>query len=765
MEPENSLITRFTSLLMMVLASAMVETAVFESGRTAMIIVWPAIWLLCGVIIQKYLPWMISSVLQTNFLAVGAFIFPFIFELARRSFFEEGYAFELQMIFGLRNMGLILSMLASKMFFQKLSVLSSLALMLFGSLMTNQIIGYFILGAYTVAGAIWLMGLYWSGLGRTAFHVGKTSSFQLQAMPLFIPWFPMGIFTASLLMLVAMMIFKPSGFSMVLAEVMPTSGGSGKLDIFARNGVGDGPEQMAGPNAQSAGMVETEKSIEDNNNSLIDAVSEVFGPPKKTNENRERMIAAGKTDLIENHGRPSENRSPSRDFETRRFSPKKSLKIQSIPGRAIYEVEGKTPLHIRVVAYEFYDWIENKWVEGRKPATRNIEVLEADWMQLLKTKTHRNWFGANEFHRLKFANPRNNLVPTPEFLQKIRIHRVDRAEYYDWDYEDVLVISGRKTLPSGLVVQTESKTINQGNLPAEMFININNHEAVAPMLVEIPESLKSEYAKIAQDITGSEPTGWRQVQKMVEWLKKDFVLNQNEPVPDGHCHPSLWFLKESKSGPDYLFATSAAFLLRALGYPTRVCLGYYASPGSYDPQTRHTPVKDSDLHVWPEILLKDGNWLVLEPTPGFETLVHTPTWGEVIEASWMLFWSETEKRKFPFMVVGCFLSLIYLFRVRLQHAIDVFLWLAIPSSNSRKMVLRTFRVLERRMKSRGWRRNPAVSPACWVRGILPYIPGARDESPEFTGMLDWSAYGPQGKNPWSPGQVSGICGKVIRQWK
>ena len=45
---------------------------------------------------------------------------------------------------------------------------------------------------------------------------------------------------------------------------MPTSGGTGDYDPFARYGVGDGPEETAGDNAQAAGMVETDKMIEDN---------------------------------------------------------------------------------------------------------------------------------------------------------------------------------------------------------------------------------------------------------------------------------------------------------------------------------------------------------------------------------------------------------------------------------------------------------------------------------------------------------------------
>lgn len=764
MAPENRFLNRFANLLMVVLSCGMVEIIALEISGYGKALINMFAWFVAGLFGQKYLPRLIHSKMSATLLSMGVLLAPFFLEVARRSFFGEGYPFEIQMVFGLRNMAMIFTMLATQQSFQKLAALASLALILFGSLMSNEPVGKVILAFYTVVGSVWLMCLYWAGLGKTAYPTRKDLSIKMETMPVVIPLVPMGVLFGTLIILGVLMAFRPAGLSVVLAEIMPTSGGSGKLDIFARHGVGNGPEETAGVNAQSAGMVETDKSIEDNNNSLIDAVSETFGPPKKPPENREKMVAAGLTELIEIHGRVPENRTPSRDFDTRRFSPKKAEKPESRQARGIYEVEGKTPLHIRVVAYEFYDWNSNRWVEGRKPLTRNIEQFKGDWMQLLKTKTERNWYGANEFHRMKFANPWKNLGPTPSFMEKFRIHRVDRPDYFEWEYEDVLVVGGRKSLPSGLIVNTECRTLNSALVPAEMFVNTSHGDASAPMLVEISKLFKEEYLQISREVAGSEPRGWKQVQNIIDWLRNGFHLNQKSTAPDEHSHPALWFLKESKSGPDYLFATSAAMLLRSLGYPTRVCLGYYASPGSFDPKTLHTPVRDTDLHVWPEILLKDGNWMVLEPTPGYEVLAMSISWIETIQNAISILLVEVMSKKVPILLLFILLFSGFLLRKRMICFFDLVFWVIFPSKNPRKMVLRAFSILERRMSRQGKLREPAVSPSSWVRRISQETSASMGLT-DFPRMLEWSAYAPLDLKPWPNKKIADVCQLIVKGWK
>ena len=149
------------------------------------------------------------------------------------------------------------------------------------------------------------------------------------------------------------------------------------------------------------------------------------------------------------------------------------------------------------------------------------------------------------------------------------------------------------------------------------------HHALAPWIdywrlrLRIQEAAHPEIERLARVWAADRPRGWPQIEAVLTKLRTEYVLDRDAAAPPEHPAPVLWFLTESRRGPDYLFATAAALLLRSLDYPTRVCLGYYAAPDAYDPETAHMPVKASDLHFWPEVLLRDGQWLVVEPTPGY----------------------------------------------------------------------------------------------------------------------------------------------------
>ena len=81
-------------------------------------------------------------------------------------------------------------------------------------------------------------------------------------------------------------------------------------------------------------------------------------------------------------------------------------------------------------------------------------------------------------------------------------------------------------------------------------------------------------------------------------------------------------------GADYLFATTAALVLRELGYATRLVAGYYAPPENYDRVEGVTKVHFADAHVWLEVCVENGRWILLEPTPGYKDSAAVWTWGD-----------------------------------------------------------------------------------------------------------------------------------------
>ena len=108
-------------------------------------------------------------------------------------------------------------------------------------------------------------------------------------------------------------------------------------------------------------------------------------------------------------------------------------------------------------------------------------------------------------------------------------------------------------------------------------------------------------------------------QQKIEAVEKYFLGFQAERIPLGagkEMHPIEDFLFERKSGHCELFAGAAALLLRAMGMPTRLAVGFRVEP---EEGTDVLTVRNGDAHAWLEVWTKDRGWMVVDPTPAIPT--------------------------------------------------------------------------------------------------------------------------------------------------
>lgn len=143
-----------------------------------------------------------------------------------------------------------------------------------------------------------------------------------------------------------------------------------------------------------------------------------------------------------------------------------------------------------------------------------------------------------------------------------------------------------------------------------------------------PTPLHSDVAALAHAWADGQPRGWPQIAAVVQHLRGEYTHDLAAHTPEDCEDPLAYFLLDARRGPDYQFASAAAVLLRVLGYPTRLVSGFYVAPEHYDPLTQHTPVVNEDLHFWAEVMLPSGDWLVIEPTPGYDVLGPNLPWSE-----------------------------------------------------------------------------------------------------------------------------------------
>jgi hypothetical protein len=73
-----------------------------------------------------------------------------------------------------------------------------------------------------------------------------------------------------------------------------------------------------------------------------------------------------------------------------------------------------------------------------------------------------------------------------------------------------------------------------------------------------------------------------------------------------------WFLFDQKSGFCNYYATAEVLMLRSLGIPARMSIGY--AEGTYVVESAEYSVTARDYHAWPEVFFPQIGWVAFEPT-------------------------------------------------------------------------------------------------------------------------------------------------------
>src|SRR4029077_1499551 len=106
------------------------------------------------------------------------------------------------------------------------------------------------------------------------------------------------------------------------------------------------------------------------------------------------------------------------------------------------------------------------------------------------------------------------------------------------------------------------------------------------------------------------------------WLRSSggFGYDEHPPAPVG-APPLVDFLVRSKLGYCQQFAGTMALMLRYLGIPARVAVGFTSGTWKDGSWT----VTDHDAHAWVEAWFAGYSWLTFDPTPGRGELTATYT--------------------------------------------------------------------------------------------------------------------------------------------
>lgn len=651
----------------------------------------------------------------------------------------SGQPFELLTMGVIRNMvaGLAIASVWTRP--QRLGVLLSLFLVQF-DVTTSRAPAITVLAVIFLSGAAgWMCLSYWDSL------TGLLRGQRRAHGPRWILLIPAGV----LLFLGIGSAASDNRVATALWGIVPSSGGSGAGDPYARQGVGDGEMLVAGTTQiQSFAPIEDAPFLQDDQPSLYDLFDDSY-EPEMGPQRMDRAISLPpelSRRIREHLHRKTEK--AHRQFSTLRQArdQKPLAPAPDILSNALFYVAGRVPLHLRLEVYDLFDGVTwyPETIREETPGLTLVESGGKPWVRLTDRGGARGYLGAAETHALKIVRFHSNVIPAPQYLHGVHIDRVDRVDMFRHGPEGLVALD-RDQLPSLVPIHLASRPVDWDRVAAETRSLLQTPHRVETSDVPAPLDPARLRALALQWSPESQP-GWSQVIAVIDRLRRDYTLDPDWRAKDSDIPPVQQFLFESRRGPDYQFATAAALLLRSLGYSTRVVSGFYATPRKYDSRSRHTPVEPSDVHFWTEVRVAGGDWLTIDASPGYEVLGPVPGLLERCRAALRsaCVWVVQHPGSCLALVVLGVVAWLARYRLRDMYLVACcrLATLRCPSDT----VVATVRLLRKRAKLAGLSIAPSQTYHAWLGQFLQHA-----ESPELAAaltdlrrLIDEAAYSARG---------------------
>ena len=680
-------------------------------------------------------------------------IVPLVWNAYGRKMGRFGCPFEMQIALCLRNMMIGLAAGGGDKRSKAFASLASCFLALFSLLWLMNYWTIALLIVYTIAGMWWLLGAYWSRLGDCFLTHSERA----------IPWKP-AICAAALAGVVTLLMFpfvNGQSYTTAIEGFLPSSGGTGSQDEYAYGGVGDGPQMVAAKeNASSFGPVESELFLESKMPSLYDAINE-FSEPLPISRKRKRIkaIPLGSIQMQKNHQRRGMSQNAAREFSAVRKRKRKIPNVQDLRSRVLLQVSGRVPVHLGLCTYDRWDGHKLTSSNSARPIPMNLEKGTSDgksWVRYDGTLAN-DALSYLDQHEIRVINLKTDRVPSPPNLRGIHIDRIHAKNFFDTTQDGMLAIDV-DFIPQLTILHLESLRRRFSQIPA---IEKRSEDA---------KISKNAVANLAHEWTEGIANGWPQIEAVCWRLQQEYTLDPEALVSQDVEDAAEYFLFDSKRGPNYLFATSAALLIQSLGYETRVVSGFYADSENYDHQSRLTLVYADDAHFWVEVLASPGGsestgevvrrdqWFTVEPSPGYQVLLAPESpWSKLLHRAART-WHAVKSRPVTALALVAFVVATWYKKADVIDLAITYWWrLHHKWGDVRYQVISTLRLLERRARVRGYPRPSALSLSKWNLSKSQDSIEAENWEVAFLSLANWALYGEGHSASYSRGEVNALC--------
>jgi transglutaminase-like putative cysteine protease len=132
-----------------------------------------------------------------------------------------------------------------------------------------------------------------------------------------------------------------------------------------------------------------------------------------------------------------------------------------------------------------------------------------------------------------------------------------------------------------------------------------------PIHTSVPDDLPEVVAALTSQVTDGATSSYDAAIRLQGWFQSEFEYSLE--VRPGHGNSAIESFLRDRIGYCEQFAGTYAAMLRTLGIPTRVAVGFTSGVALGDGEYS---VLGRNAHAWPEVWFDDIGWVAFEPTPG-----------------------------------------------------------------------------------------------------------------------------------------------------
>ncbi len=179
------------------------------------------------------------------------------------------------------------------------------------------------------------------------------------------------------------------------------------------------------------------------------------------------------------------------------------------------------------------------------------------------------------------------------------------------DSQDIIAWHAYPALQGGEAYQVDAVLISPNREQLEQAGTV--YPAwVTQSYLQLPKDFSPRIQELAQEITKDAKTPYEKAQAITNYLRQNIKYSATIADPPRNQDKLEWILFDYKQGYCVYYATADALMLRSVGVPARMAVGFAQGEGGGN----HYTVRRKDAHAWPEVYFPGIGWVEFEPTAG-----------------------------------------------------------------------------------------------------------------------------------------------------